>query len=191
MKLDWHIDQLNRAATQFKGAKEALDFLVERTGKDFPEFAMQSHAQQHSDDIAVDHFAAAMKAKLAKKREQGRGGWETAKPEYLSKLLLDHIAKGDPIDVANFCMMLCSMESKILIEANNPMDGKYWFALCGELYSHIADIKTELKNLKHKSPPQKTCTTCKGSGYGQPSTDSFLCPSCNGDGYSPAPEGGE
>lgn len=68
---------------------------------------------QHSDDIAVDRFAEAMKAKLDKKRDQGRGGWETAKPEYLSQLLLDHVAKGDPVDVANFCMMLHNLGSGI------------------------------------------------------------------------------
>lgn len=30
----------------------------------------------HTDDAAVDRFAAAMKAKLAKAREKGRGGWD-------------------------------------------------------------------------------------------------------------------
>jgi len=59
-----------------------------------------------ADDIAVDRFAEAMKAKLAKKRDEGRGGWETCPGDMLSKMLIDHIAKGDPVDVANFCMML-------------------------------------------------------------------------------------
>lgn len=61
---------------------------------------------RHSDDIAVDEFARAMKQKMAKKRDDGRGGWEYAHPLYLSELLKDHVEKGDPIDVANFCMML-------------------------------------------------------------------------------------
>lgn len=30
----------------------------------------------HADDFAVDGFAAEMKAKLARKRDEGRGGWE-------------------------------------------------------------------------------------------------------------------
>lgn len=68
---------------------------------------------EHSDDIAVDKFAAWMKSKLAKKREQGRGGWETASPEYLSQLLREHVEKGDPVDVANFCMMLHHLGSAI------------------------------------------------------------------------------
>lgn len=68
----------------------------------------------HSDDLAVDLFAHAMKQKLAQKREQGRGGWETCPPEILSKMLIDHIAKGDPVDVANFCMMLHQTGNRIV-----------------------------------------------------------------------------
>ena len=60
----------------------------------------------HTDDDAVDRFAHAMKAKLAKKRGEGRGGWENCPAETISKMLIDHVAKGDPVDVANFCMML-------------------------------------------------------------------------------------
>lgn len=64
---------------------------------------------QHPDDAAVDRFAEAMKAKLAKSRAKGRGGWEDkslCSAEYLSELLRGHVDKGDPVDVANFCMML-------------------------------------------------------------------------------------
>jgi hypothetical protein len=32
----------------------------------------------HKDDIAVDRFAAAMKAKLAAARAKGRDGWDDA-----------------------------------------------------------------------------------------------------------------
>ena len=63
----------------------------------------------HPDDEAVDRFAVAMKAKLAQKRAEGRGGWEN-KDEcgqgYLSELLAEHVRKGDPVDVANLAMML-------------------------------------------------------------------------------------
>jgi len=64
---------------------------------------------QHPDDEAVDRFAEAMKAKLAKKRGEGRGGWENkdeCSAEFLSELLRGHVAKGDPVDVANLAMML-------------------------------------------------------------------------------------
>lgn len=66
-------------------------------------------APVHPDDAAVDAFAAAMKAKLAKARAKGRGGWDDkaqCSQQYLSDLLRGHVDKGDPVDVANFCMML-------------------------------------------------------------------------------------
>lgn len=63
----------------------------------------------HPDDIAVDRFASAMKAKLAEKRAQGYGGWD--RPDectiaFLSELLRKHVGKGDPVDVGNFAMMI-------------------------------------------------------------------------------------
>jgi hypothetical protein len=70
----------------------------------------------HPDDLAVDAFAVAMKAKLAKKRDEGRGGWERpdeCPPGRLSALLLSHLEKGDPVDIANFAMMLWHRCEKI------------------------------------------------------------------------------
>lgn len=64
---------------------------------------------QHPDDAAVDRFSVAMKAKLAKKRAQGRGGWDDERvcsPDDLARMLVDHVRKGDPVDVGNFAMML-------------------------------------------------------------------------------------
>lgn len=80
-------------------------------------------AAQHSDDIAVDRFAGMMKEKLAQKREQGRGGWDDPDQctvELLNQLLIEHIPKGDPVDVANFCMMLCLRGAKIAQPAAQP-----------------------------------------------------------------------
>lgn len=64
---------------------------------------------QHPDDAAVDAFAAEMKSKLAKAREKGRSGWQTCPPDELSRMLREHVEKGDPRDVANFCMFLWSL----------------------------------------------------------------------------------
>lgn len=64
---------------------------------------------QHPDDLAVDRFAAAMKAKLAQKRAEGRGGWDNPDEcsiEWLSELLRSHVEKADPVDVGNFAMMI-------------------------------------------------------------------------------------
>lgn len=63
----------------------------------------------HPDDLAVDRLAVAMKAKLEEKRLQGYEGWD--KPdrtsvEFLADALVEHVEKGDPVDVANFAMML-------------------------------------------------------------------------------------
>lgn len=63
-------------------------------------------SDHHPDDLAIDRFAAAMKAKMAKKRADGRGGWESCPIADLRQMLYEHLNKGDPVDVANFCMML-------------------------------------------------------------------------------------
>lgn len=64
--------------------------------------------EQHPDDLSVDAFAEIMKAKLAKKRGDGRGGWKgpDCSVDALSAMLREHVEKGDPVDVANFAMML-------------------------------------------------------------------------------------
>ena len=81
---------------------EALAAALAATGK-------QQAGEVHPDDAAVDAFADAMKAKMADARAKGRGGWEDpaqCSSEDLSRMLRDHVEKGDPRDVANFCMML-------------------------------------------------------------------------------------
>ena len=73
---------------------------------------------EHSDYIAIDRFAKAMKEKMAKKRKEGRGGWQTCNSETLSKMLVDHISKGDPVDIGNFAMMLfCNGQSVTATES--------------------------------------------------------------------------
>jgi hypothetical protein len=72
---------------------------------------------QHPDDAAVDAFAMAMKAKLAEARAKGRGGWQDkadCPQQRLSDMLHAHVAKGDPRDVANFCMFLHQRGESIL-----------------------------------------------------------------------------
>lgn len=66
----------------------------------------------HPDDLAVDRFATAMKAKLAVARAKGRHGWddpENCTEEFLATLLVNHIPKGNAgnfEDIANLAMML-------------------------------------------------------------------------------------
>lgn len=67
------------------------------------------------DNHAVELFAKAMRNKLQLKREQGSAGWNDigeCTGERLAQALLESVAKGDPVDVANFAMMLfCQHES--------------------------------------------------------------------------------
>ncbi|HEL5572177.1 TPA: hypothetical protein UOK25_000914 [Stenotrophomonas maltophilia] len=93
----------------------------------------QPVGDQHQDDLAVDAFATAMKAKLAEARAKGRGGWEDpaqCSADDLSRMLRDHVEKGDPRDVANFCMMLHQRGEAIAArqpvgELHLPPDGFY------------------------------------------------------------------
>jgi deoxyribodipyrimidine photolyase-like uncharacterized protein len=65
--------------------------------------------EEQYDDEALSIFMSAMRAKLTRKRREGRGGWYTPKQctiESLEKMLHEHIDKGDMVDIANFCMMI-------------------------------------------------------------------------------------
>lgn len=57
---------------------------------------------------ALNAFALAMAGKL--RRAELKHGWDddwrTADPGALRSALVEHLAKGDPIDVANFCLFL-------------------------------------------------------------------------------------
>lgn len=61
------------------------------------------------DTDAVKRFSQMMLDKMNHSRVKGRGGWmnpNECSVEYLRKLLFEHLWKGDPVDVANICMML-------------------------------------------------------------------------------------
>lgn len=78
-----------------------------------------------TDEVALRIFSAQMIAKLRKKAAHGRGGWQTCSQEVLTKMLREHVEKGDPVDVANFCMMLSALGMSIgpaeQQEAQGPM----------------------------------------------------------------------
>ncbi len=65
-------------------------------------------------NAAVDAFAAKMKAKLAKKAEEGFAGWDAADPETREALFRKFMAHVESqcngfdewVDLANFCMFL-------------------------------------------------------------------------------------
>lgn len=62
-----------------------------------------------ADTVGVIRFTQEMENKMGIKRAQGRGGWNNpayCSIEHLQALLRSHVEKGDPVDVANFAMMI-------------------------------------------------------------------------------------
>jgi len=89
----------------------------------------QIESDTHPDDLAVDRFASAMKNKLAKKRADGRAGWDdrlNCNAGFLSALLHEHVKKGDPLDVGNLAMMLHQRGDKIESETPAKTRREVW-----------------------------------------------------------------
>lgn len=65
-----------------------------------------------ADRILVETVCEGMKIKLSKKRNEGRSGWHTSKcsNQYLKQMLMNHIEKGDMIDVINLAGMIYCRE---------------------------------------------------------------------------------
>ncbi len=66
-----------------------------------------------ADSEGVKRFRNAMMLKLHQKREEGKHGWQSSRSNYwgctvrdLESQLRAHLAKGDVVDVANYCMMI-------------------------------------------------------------------------------------
>lgn len=72
------------------------------------------HAATIVDNTAVEALAFHMRRKLTAARLKGRGGWQDCEPQVLSDMLHEHVTKGDPVDVANFCAFLSTLGSPIL-----------------------------------------------------------------------------
>lgn len=91
-------------------AEATIDHLVSALGSEVNgPTSLGEPSLPHPDDAAVDRFACAMKLKLAAARDNGRAGWNNDEPgmqQRLSNMLRAHVEKGDPRDVANFCMFL-------------------------------------------------------------------------------------
>jgi hypothetical protein len=86
----------------------------------------------HADDVAVDRFAARMKAKMSEARAKGRSGWDDpaeCDAVDLAEMLIRHLVKGNSgtfEDVANFCMMLSLRgESPAILKRQVDADG-WW-----------------------------------------------------------------
>lgn len=100
----------------------------------------------HGDDVAVDALTTLMKAKLAKQRDKGYGGWDDSEctREWLSQLLREHVDKGDPVDVANFCAFLSARGEGIAPQAQaDARDAEIQQAVQTERERICAAIKAE------------------------------------------------
>lgn len=80
-----------------------------------------AYTERDIDFASVQKLAAAMIIKLDQKRAEGRTGWWDASAEDLSKMLIAHVFKGDPVDVANFCMMLHYKKQAIINPFTAPV----------------------------------------------------------------------
>lgn len=107
MAADAYIEVLENAADGYYRVDESEQAKAYRAAK---------NNARHPDDLAVDKFAAALKAKLADARAKGRRGWDDkydCDAEILSSMLRDHVEKGDPRDVAAFCCFLWNRGERI------------------------------------------------------------------------------
>lgn len=100
---------LSAATWGDEGAAMAAEIADWRALASQPSGAPQGASDSHPDDNAVDCTVVAMKSKLAASRAKGRGGWDDPTQctvEKLAAMLIEHVGRGDYIDVANFCVFL-------------------------------------------------------------------------------------
>lgn len=66
----------------------------------------------------VNEFSKVMLEKLIKKSRQGWNDWQNCQPDVFRKSLIEHIEKGDPIDVANIAFFLYQLKAS----TNKPLE---------------------------------------------------------------------
>ncbi|QYY30333.1 hypothetical protein K2O51_23475 [Cupriavidus pinatubonensis] len=104
----------------------------------------------NTDDIGVEQLAGAMKRKLAKCRAAGRGGWDSpldCSIERLAAMLGEAVCKGDPVDVANFAMMLHVRGGDHQLIAQTAMRALLWGSR-EDQSERIAELEKQLAGAK-------------------------------------------
>lgn len=101
-----------------------------------------------NDNEHVDNFAEKMKQKMQISAEKGRSGWDNPKEcsiEFLSALLVDHVFKGDPVDVANLAMMISERNESIRLVPIDVvevvMDHYEWIDSFPNMFESISYMK--------------------------------------------------
>lgn len=69
--------------------------------------------EEFMDCLLTNIAKRAMSEKLELSRNKGRGGWyeDSCSVETLKQMLLEHIEKGDMVDVMNFAAMIYAKET--------------------------------------------------------------------------------
>jgi hypothetical protein len=150
-----------KTLTEKFSARNQLDLAIKRK----IDASTAAPSPAHLDDWWVDLFAKEMKEKLAKAREKGRGGWQDCAPEALSKMLLEHVEKGDPRDVANFCMFLWAIRSPISATPQPAADAPGIMADPVEQF--LSEIREELLRARSKFPGNRIMTIALAEEFGE------------------------
>lgn len=150
-----------------------------------------------ADHEAVRNLSCAMMSKLQDSRSKGRSGWNDktqCSAEHLSQLLREHVEKGDPVDVANFCAFL-SARGEGIAPQTTPIAAAVpggWQELAARVMDALADAqdRTNAKYPEHvkcypswETKPRhlrwlaEMFRTGKpiGNGAGQPDVLAALC----------------
>ena len=86
--------------------------------------------EAYEDEHAVRDFANWMIAKMEASRKKGRSGWRSVPLPDLWTMLRERVEKGDPVDVANFAMMIH------FDRETNPYPPHGWTCFhCGETFT--------------------------------------------------------
>lgn len=115
--------------------------------------------EPHWDDHCVNQFAKMMREKMALSRAKGRSGWNDPNQcsvEYLRDLLYEHLDKGDPVDVANFCMMLRHYDASTRRDYGNTLD--MWKARAEAAEAEVEKLRAERDELSSKLEVERFVT---------------------------------
>lgn len=105
----WGTDQITLAREQgwTPGEPEQPALIEETEEERAARWRVERMAREADyDDRAIAAFTETMRQKMARKRAQGATGWSGANVNDLATALVGHVAKGDPVDIALFAMMV-------------------------------------------------------------------------------------
>ena len=100
-----------------------------------------------AEEIAVISLARAMMEKLSEKSREGASGWETCSAVNLSNSLREHVEKGDPVDVANFCAFLFAKGTNIAKDCFPPVHVSYGCTRVKPLDQPVFQLSARIKQL--------------------------------------------